>query len=313
MSNITILSIEQIFRLGRLDIFEKCGTKAAITDFAILLGGFVSGDSHASSGNELEDRTGYYWTKSSDGLGHIFGVDHNGSRSYHSSGRTASARPVLLYSDINLISKDVVSGCAKISEIEYGEYPQKAVNKKLNDSLEKEYRKSRLKPTGKTYATDSRIWSEQNEDFLLKEHIEHEYEGKRYVRVKANFCDDKQTLSDGSIVKNEDYVWVEVEPISWLVDEKTGIVVSKKLLFSGVRFDGKDRYDGNFETTEMKMFLDNYFSKEIGVTDIKVMESDNKNVESIVEKEFETEEELDDYIATKIAEARKRLTLLGKK
>ena len=301
MNEITLLSIEQIFGDEQLDIFRKYGTEAAITDFAILLGGYVSGYSHASSGNDLEDRTGYYWTKSSYGDGDVRAVDNDGSRDYSTPyGRSAAARPVSLYSDINLISTNVVSGSSSISEIEYGEYPQKVVNKELNDSLEKDYSNHGLKTTGKVYTTDSRIWNGNTEDFIPKEHFEHAYEGKRYIRVKANFYADKQTLSDGSIVENGDYVWVEVEPILWLVDEKIGVMVSKKLLFSGVCFDGKDNYDEDFESTEMKMFIDNYFSKEIEMTNIKAIE------------DCTTEEELDDYISLKLAEARKRLTLLGK-
>ena len=308
MSNITILSKGQIFGNNRLDIFKKYGTKAAITDFAILLGGSVSGDYHASPGNDLEERTGYYWTAFSDYDGYVIAVNYDGAKSWpHPSLRNAAVRPALLYSDINLISKDVVSGSSSLSEIEYGEYPQKAVNKELNYSLEKEYDNNRLKTTGKVYTADSRKIDDYLKAFEAQVHNEYEYNGKRYIRVKANFYADKQTLSNESIVKHGDYVWVEVEPITWLVDEKTGIIVSKKLLFSGVRFDGKDKYDGNFESTEMKMFLDYYFSKEIEVVAIKAIEP------TIEEKEFETEEELDEYIATKIAEARKRLTLLGKK
>ena len=302
MNNITILSNEQIFGEDRLDIFKKYGANATITDFAILLGGF-----NVSFGNSLEDRTSYYWTKSLEGDGHVRVIFNDATNIWGNPyERDNAIRLASQYSHINLISKDVVSGSPTTSEIEYGEYPQKAVNKELKNSLEKEYRKSRLKTTGKVYTTDSRIWNKHAEGFLPKEHVEQEYEGKRYVRVKSNLSIDNTQLSNGSIVENGDYVWVEVEPITWLVDEKTGIIVSKKLLFSGVRFDGKDKYDGDFESTEMKKFIDNYFSKEIEVIAIKA-------IEPTPEKEFETEEELDEYISFKLAEARKRLTLLGKK
>ena len=46
MSNFTFLSEEQIFERDRLSVIEKRGTKAAITDFAILLGGYVTDDYH---------------------------------------------------------------------------------------------------------------------------------------------------------------------------------------------------------------------------------------------------------------------------
>ena len=302
MSNMTLLSKEQIFGYDRLDIFKKENVKAAMTDFAILLGGFASNSVHASSGNDLEDRTGYYWTKSSDGAGGVRAVDYDGSRICRNPYRCHVAfRPASLYSDINQISTNVVSGSPSISEIEYGEYPQKAVTTKLNEVLEKEYCSYRLTKTEKVYTTDSRNRYDYSKAFEAQVHNEYKYNGKRYIRVKANPCIDYTKLSNGSIVSSGDYVWVEIEPIIWLVDEKTGIVVSKKLLFSGVRFDGKDKYDGDFECTEMKKFIDNYFSKEISVTNIKTVE------------DFTTEEEIDDYIASKLAEARKRLELLMKK
>lgn len=66
MNNFTFLTEEQFFGPGKLDIFQKRGTKAAITDFAILLGGYVS-DIHLDGVNSLEARTGWYWTKTDDG------------------------------------------------------------------------------------------------------------------------------------------------------------------------------------------------------------------------------------------------------
>jgi len=66
--NLTLLETNQIFGsqgvFGKkaLSIFEKYGTKAAITDFAILLGGYVS-DFTVNDSNQLKDRTGWYWTK----------------------------------------------------------------------------------------------------------------------------------------------------------------------------------------------------------------------------------------------------------
>ena len=66
MSDFTFLTEEQYFGDDKLDILEKRGTKAAITDFSILLGAYVS-DYHIDNDSSLEGRTGYYWTKSDDG------------------------------------------------------------------------------------------------------------------------------------------------------------------------------------------------------------------------------------------------------
>lgn len=67
MANFTFLTDEQIFSNQQLNIIKKRGTKAAITDFSILLGGYVSDNYYRDGGNSLEDRTGWYWTKTDDG------------------------------------------------------------------------------------------------------------------------------------------------------------------------------------------------------------------------------------------------------
>ena len=66
MSNFTFLTEEQCFGSDKLDILKKRGTKAALTDFSILLGARIS-DYHIDNDNSLEGRTGDYWTKSNSG------------------------------------------------------------------------------------------------------------------------------------------------------------------------------------------------------------------------------------------------------
>ena len=81
MSNFTFLTEEQCFGNDKLDILEKRGTQAAITDFSILLGGWVS-DYHVDNDSSLEGRTGWYWTKSDDGDNDARVVGSDGSGSY---------------------------------------------------------------------------------------------------------------------------------------------------------------------------------------------------------------------------------------
>ena len=66
MSDFTFLTEEQCFGDDKLDILKKRGTQAAITDFSILLGAYVS-DYHIDNDSSLKGRTGWYWTKSDDG------------------------------------------------------------------------------------------------------------------------------------------------------------------------------------------------------------------------------------------------------
>lgn len=82
MSKFTFLEQEQYFD-DKIDIIEKRGTKAAITDFSILLGGWVDRDDdyyHIDDDDSLAGRTGYYWTKSDDGDSDARAVDSYGDR-----------------------------------------------------------------------------------------------------------------------------------------------------------------------------------------------------------------------------------------
>ena len=60
MSDFTFLTEEQCFGNDKLDILKKRGTQAAITDFSILLGGWVSTSENIKNDSSLEGRTGYY-------------------------------------------------------------------------------------------------------------------------------------------------------------------------------------------------------------------------------------------------------------
>ncbi len=254
---------------NKIDIIKKRGRKAAITDFSILLGGYVS-DTYIDNDTSLEGRAGYYWTKTSGGFNNcvrLGTLDGNiGDSTVYT--RDNGARPALPFSSISNIPTNGVSREAKkskdgILEVEYGYYPQKAVSKILQNRLEQAYKDGNIKETGNKYTTDSRRRNEYDETFSKRELEEFEFEGHRYVRVEANFCDEDCTLSNGENYNYGDIVWVEVSPVKWLVDEKEKIMLSDKILFAGIQFNNAETYDGNFEETDIKRFMDNYFSKEI--------------------------------------------------
>ena len=274
MSNLTFLTQEQCFESDELDILKKRGTKAAITDFSILLGGYVNDDYHIDSDDSLEGRTGVYWTRSGDGPADARVVRHDGDRArvdvcVHDIG----ARPALLFSSISSIPTNGVSGRPKrardgVLEVEYGYYPQKAVSRDLQQKLERAFQTRRLSTTGKKYTTDSRKDDDDyyEEEFSPQQYEEFELDGKRYVRVQANSCFDGKefTLSNGERYKDGDFVWVEVSPVKWLVDEKAKIMLTDKVIFSGVQFKHtRDYRTEDFERTDIKTFMDRHLSKEL--------------------------------------------------
>lgn len=269
MNNFTFLTQEQFFEDDKLDIFKKRGTKAAVTDFSILLGAYVL-DHHVDNDSSLEGRTGCYWTKSDYGKSYARGVHVTGNSCYYNVPlRNGGARPALSFSSISSIPTNGESGKRArdgVLEVEYGYYPQKAVSRDMQERLEQAYRRGNISKTRNTYTTDSEKYNAYSRTFKAKTHEEYEYNGKRYVRVEANsdFGGNQFTLSNGENYRDGDNVWVEVLPVKWLVDEKTRTMITEKLIFSGVQFNKERNYHTrDFDRTDIKTFMDRYLSRDL--------------------------------------------------
>ena len=269
MINFTFLTQEQCFGRDKLDILKKRGTKAAITDFSVLLGGWVSGE-HIENDSSLEGRTGSYWTRSDDGVNDVRVVVGSGRRICSDVlYRFGGARPALPFSSIGSIPTNGESGKRArdgILEVEYGYYPQKAVSRDMQERLERAYRSGSISKTRNSYTTDSVAYDEYDTSFQPQTHQEYEYNGKRYVRVEANSYYDGGdfTLSNGEQYRDGDDVWVEVLPVKWLVDEKSRMMITEKLIFAGVQFNKERNYHTrDFDRTDIKTFMDKYFSRDL--------------------------------------------------
>lgn len=270
MSDFTFLTEEQIFGSNQIDVIRKRGTKAAITDFSILLGAYVSDYVHVNGDISLEGRTGYYWTKSDDGNNDARVVFDYGTRDYGTvSKRNGGARPALPFSSTGSIPTNGESGKrAKdgVLEVEYGYYPQRAVSRDMQERLEQAYRRGNISKTRNTYTTDSEKYNAYSRPFKAKTHEEYEFNGKRYVRVEANsnFGGRPCTLSNGEQYRDGDNIWVEVLPVKWLVDERTRTMITEKLIFSGVQFNKERNYKTrNFDRTDIKTFMDRYLARDL--------------------------------------------------
>jgi len=249
---------------SRLDVLKKYGAACAVTDFCILLGAFVSAN-YTSEGKTLRDRAGFWWTASSFGSC-VRVVSNVGSMCARDpSERNEATRPCISLADIPEALIKAAEDVNGISEIQYGEYPQTAAPMSITTILELSLKNEKLMKTGKIYTIDSRKYSDREKGFLPSKLTEYEYDGKKYVRVKANsdFGGQKFELSNGAGYFNGDYVWVVVSPVVWFVDQKAGIALSKKCLFSGVKFVETGIYAGEFENTWMQKYLNVYFGPEL--------------------------------------------------
>ena len=281
IKEVTLLNRNQVFGDKIISPIKDLGTKCPLTDFAKVLGASVSfvdvdyNEFDIAYDRCTKGRTGRYCLSS----GNIDGVDGNGHTFYgYSDERNYGVRPALIFS----IPDEEIKKNGIPSSMEYGEYPQYAVSKYMASELERAYQSGKIEKTGKTYTSDSSRGN--TSPFNAKKHEEYKYDGKKYVRImyknKGNY-----KLADGDVYEEGDYVWIEVSPIEWHIDSAAKIMVSDRLLVSGIRFCSNREYNGNFKTTEMYNFLNTYFAKEIIQSQTK-----NKTMEKFGEiKDFETE------------------------
>lgn len=259
MGKFTILSDQLLTsRFSQLEIFKKRDFKAAITDFAILQGGFVSDYYHASSGNDLKDRTGNYWIRT-DKDGKYF-VTYFGYINHEEIEKdNIGVRPITLYSKIKKDCQNNIQAKDGILEIEYGQYPKNAASKDLQPILERIYQFSnRIKLGDNCYSSNSGSYYKWN----LKINFEYEYQGKKYIRMKNSDCfEGGMLLSNGEMYKKGDIVWLEVSPVKWWVDLKTDIAISEMILFAGIPLEKKLKADDS--QIDVAQFMNKYFSKEI--------------------------------------------------
>lgn len=273
--NLTLLSEGQIWgnrKEPRLDVIRKYGTKAAITDLCVLTGSYLCEDTdyNIDEDKSLTGRTSWFWTRSDDGDNDVRAVyQRGGRRSRYRYARNGAVRPVLQSSVIfSQISPNRVRGYNGTEEVEYGQYPQNAADSIMQNILESEYYRG-MNKTGKSYTFDSVNSYDYVTRFKPVTYEEYEYQGKEYIRIKANsdFRGRKFKLSNGVEYRDGDYVWVEVSPVKWLIDDRTGILISKKGLVSGIRFLNKmTEYKGDFDRTEMKEYLDRYMLQDLTQT-----------------------------------------------
>ena len=301
---LTLLSEGQIWGTrneSRLRVIKKYGTKAAITDLCVLTGSYLCEDPdyNIDEDKSLTGRTSCFWTRSDDGIDDVCAVNENGKRNcifrYH---RLGAVRPVLQSSVIfSQISPNRMRGYNGTEEVEYGEYPQNASDSRMQNILESEYNRG-MNKTGRSYTFNSVKYDDYYTGFKPVTYEEYEYQGKKYIRIKANskFGSNKFMLSNGVRYKNGDYVWVEVSPVKWLIDDKTGILISKKGLVSGIRFLD-NRYKGDFDKTEMKEYLDKYMLRDLTqtITFTRVQNTTSEEKEMFEEEQKRAERRRNPY------------------
>lgn len=262
---LTLLSVEQIWGNSQLEVLKKYGTKIAATDLCILTRGCVRDEDYVDEDKSLTGRTCVAWTKTVNKYVKEIFIDGLCSCCGYINDISCVIRPVLQNSTISLPS--TVSDPNIIMEIEYGEYPQNAPSATMQKELEKEYKKG-MNKTGRSYTFSSSPCDDFKTLFKPITYDEYEYHGKKYIRVRAiaEYPDYESILSNGLACKDGDYFWVQVSPVKWLIDDKTGLLISKKGLVAGIGFGDVKYYDGmsyDFDKSELKKYLDTHMIHDL--------------------------------------------------
>ena len=292
MSDLTFLTHEQCYGDRRLDIFDRRTSGTEITDFSILLGGLYEElDKFDKEGHRYHARYGSYWTKTVGRNANVY-ICMSGGPSVLSAKVYDSypgIRPVLpipssLKIPANGAGETLKRGQYGIWEVEYGYYPQQAVSSDMQEILENAYQTGRLLKTKKKYTTGLKEKVEDGEKTLLKEYDEFEFDSdpdsdsdkktgsdkKRYVRVEANpffkenSWDKRIRLSNGVYYRAGDPIWIEVQPVKWLIDVKEKIMLTENIIFAGIQFNQeRDCRTEDFDRTDIKEFMDTYLTEQL--------------------------------------------------
>ena len=280
MNNFDFLTLSEVLGKDKLQIFEKCGTRCMVTDFSILLGcNYMS-----IPGNET-DKAGWWWTKTRFNELEVMGITINGTEGivYQDESRIC-IRPAINYSKIEMYAKNKKTNQHGVLEVEYGEYPQTTASEEISKALEYAYNKESLKQTGKTYTSYPQIDSNYKKNLIPKKYFEYEFSGKKYIRIVNSKIIYGKELSNGRKIEIDEPYWIEIQPIKWLIDEKTNKAITEKLILTGIDFNTISDTKGNFEETDIYKFMEKYLCKEIIELD---KNNKNKNISKINQYNFD--------------------------
>lgn len=269
MSDITILTKGEVFgddTTEQLEMFKIRGKKAAISDYAIALGGYVTDYYYTTDDRTLDNRTGWYFLEDMHSLSSVLAVDGNGDVSWsYLNVRFFGVRPALRFSKIKNICSNVMRAPDGVLEADLGLEPDNAVDKKLQQELSNLLGSGKLTKLSEPYTTDLRKCDDFDYGFLPMMQPVYEYKGVKYVRLEFNsyFGDDLVKFSNGEVYKDGDYVWFELKPVRLWIDEKKDKAVFEKIPISGLQFNKEMNYVGDYKKTDLAKYLRNYFLPEL--------------------------------------------------
>lgn len=270
----TLLTVNETFEDGKLDIIKEMGTKAKATDFAIATGVWVP---------NLEDRFAPYYLKDPY-EGFARAVSSSGKKDWNIAyRRLGGVRPALKFSSIDEINSNGVR--VGENKLKLGVYVDNALLKDDQNDWTNALSSGTLRECGK-YTIDSVKYTDYDIPYSPIDVPIYEYNGKRAIRIKVNSSFDGNTfkLSNGESYKDGDYVWFEVKDKIWHLDEKNLMAISEEVILGGIQFNEENNYHNveDFPNTNIGKYLNDVFLPEL--MQFQNMTLDNSNLTSNEEK-----------------------------
>ena len=234
---ISLPTIDQIKGPNQLDVFNKYGACCTTTDACRITSEInvakVTKPYLIENKDPMTGEIFIYWL---DDIKEQYRAYTDGEKVYYRNEWDYPAiRPILdcpeLFDD--LLPYATINEVG-IPEADFGEYVAIAAPRFLQRKLNHKLDSGTLKRIGESYTWEPRV----RNSFEYKKHFVYEYEGKKYVKAQIRYMavvpEPKLLLSNRCYYHSEDYVWLEVIPWTWLMDEKTKLLISKKAMIAGV-------------------------------------------------------------------------------
>lgn len=255
-----------------LETLHKSNNIAVVSDYTICLGGKILKIDDAKGEEDLENRAGQYLLEDSELVRRstsLFNkneielikqkiIDYRGNFMDQYDGNIG-IRLTLPFSSIYNDCSNKEINKDGILEVEFGEYPQQATSKDMQQILEELYLLE-----SKTFSKTGKKYTKVDSSMDKTSYDEYEYNGEKYIRMKLSSNQGSVTLSNGEKYADGDYVWIKVQPIKWLVDKENDTAISKNILLNIKCKEKNSDIMYSYNGVEMiRAAFDNYLSAEI--------------------------------------------------
>lgn len=245
-----------VYGLTFLEQTAKCSP----LDYAVILGSITPSDYLGNYnygynfGLDSNESVCCYWLDAPMSENTAYAVDIGGNfKEFDTNIRNVAIRPKFIWSEISSFCVNIKKELSYVLEAEYGYWPSVVGDKEQQVELETLYKNDKLIIINLDYTRDYNELTDYEREFEEKKQLVYEHEGKKWIRTKITFGKNREKiqLSNGETYKSGDIVWVQLEPLKLLVDEKSDVAVAKNAIASGVRYKDLNKYLENYMSNEL--------------------------------------------------------------